>query len=309
MKQIICCWFGWVAALFALCPMVESAEKTQVIFLLHDGIEVETVTGYARQYRTLETNAVDVLLRIQNVGKPLRQTIRFCEEQRYPYLLTAASSDFVAMPLSQDSMYRNVDDTLRQVRQPLCRGVYLHELFAQHATDLETWDPQEVAAAGLDWDWLERLVRGCVAAQKPIYWSDGGLSWEMFGTSPRAEAFGRRWGAWIIPLFATNFVGSFRENAQAAEGFAQQYETRLGVSVQDWHFIAAQDAGKALREKQIDYADLGITPASTLRLLDVGNTHGCRVFEIEGTQTGMHPESAFMQGVAQFMAAVGKVER
>jgi hypothetical protein len=78
--------------------------KSTVIFLMHDGIELETMRAFAREYKQWETSGINVLFRIQNKGRLLKETIDFCEEEEFPYLITAGSSDFVARPLAMKTI-------------------------------------------------------------------------------------------------------------------------------------------------------------------------------------------------------------
>ena len=55
----------------------------------------------------------------------------------------------------------------------LCVAVYLHELFALHATDTKMWDAKQFRSFSLNWKWL---ARGVNKHGKMIYWSDGRLS-------------------------------------------------------------------------------------------------------------------------------------
>ena len=67
-------------------PATAENEKSTIIFLMHDGIELQTMQSYAEVYKRWETPEVEVLFRVQNKGRQLKATIRFCEAKGFPYL-------------------------------------------------------------------------------------------------------------------------------------------------------------------------------------------------------------------------------
>ena len=111
------------------------------------------------------------------------------------------------------TMYRDLKtEVFPYLSSKQCKGSYLHELFAQHATDLKGWDPKQIGESAMNWKWLERLAQETAKQGKTIYWSDGGLSWKMPYVSKIAHEYFRKYGNYIVPLFAVNFLGSFEEN-------------------------------------------------------------------------------------------------
>jgi hypothetical protein len=309
-------------------PAADNAPNTIII----DG--QMTAVGQEAYYASLANPAVTLAFRsvLQPIptypggafaySPPAANTqVQYWQDNAYPFYYTAASSDFThaSMPLFIDEC--SGDDALLMSEN---RGLYLHEVVAYNAsTDSGNWTQAVADITPAQWSELNDWMALAAALNKKIVWSEPAQGWQALLASSTAQGYFSKWGATLVPMFATNFesqAGGYQMGiARAAVAqAASTYGTSLGESLQSWWFrqqtdLQAQAHAGLPHEPAYGTPPSGCSSTGTtgyeLDPLNSDSYSGCYGDPLNATAAGdepsLTPSASATLALADFGATVG----